>query len=175
MDASVSVKTAETTEMDELRSSRHPLARIRQWWRGVWWRGRVESSAWAGRIVVANRAIHPSRRFTLKVTRSATFGTVDVVADGKGLSCRAGTVLLALTARRLGLTDGLSGALAGIRERRSAHDPGRVFCDLAVMAADGGRCVSDLAVLAGQDALFGEHRVGADSPTGAAQGRRERA
>jgi len=91
----------------------------------------------------------------LKVTRSASFRTVDVVADGSGLSSRAGTVLLALTAQRLGLTDGLSGALAGTRERRSAHDPGRVLCDLAVMAADGGGCVSDLAVLAGQGALFG--------------------
>ena len=91
----------------------------------------------------------------MKVTRSATFGTVDVVTDGTGLSSRAGTVLLALTAQRLGLTDGLCGALAGTRERRSAHDPGRVLCDLAVMAADGGRCVSDLVVLAGQGALFG--------------------
>ena len=91
----------------------------------------------------------------MKVTRSASFRTVDVVADGSGLSSRAGTVLLALTAQRLGLSDGLSGALAGIRERRSAHDPGRVLCDLAVMAADGGSCVSDLAVLAGQGALFG--------------------
>jgi hypothetical protein len=91
----------------------------------------------------------------LKVMRDATFGTVDVLADGTGLSSRAGTVLLALTAQRLGLTDGLSGALAGTRERRSAHDPGRVLCDLAVMAADGGSCVSDLAVLAGQGALFG--------------------
>jgi hypothetical protein len=64
-------------------------------------------------------------------------------------------VLLALTAQRLGLADGLAGALAGTRQRRSAHDPGRVLCDLAVMAADGGSCVSDLAVMAGQGALFG--------------------
>jgi len=73
-----------------------------------------------------------------------------------GLSSRAGTALLALTTQRLGLSDGLCEALAGTRERRSSHDPGRVICDLAVMAADGGRCVSDLAVLAGQHALFGE-------------------
>jgi len=92
----------------------------------------------------------------LKVMGSAAFRTVDVAADGTGLSSRAGTALLALTAQRLGLSDGCSGALAGTRERRSAHDPGRVLCDLAVMAADGGRCVSDLAVLAGQPALFGE-------------------
>ena len=71
-----------------------------------------------------------------------------------GLSSRAGTSLLALVAARLGLTGGLSGALAGTRERRAGHDPGRVFCDLAVMLADGGRCVSDLAALAGQASLF---------------------
>jgi hypothetical protein len=79
-----------------------------------------------------------------------------VRADGTGLSSRAGTALLALMAQRLGLTDGLGAALQSTRERRSAHDPGRVLCDLAVMAADGGRCVSDLAALAGQSALFGE-------------------
>lgn len=73
-----------------------------------------------------------------------------------GLSSRAGTALLPLVAARLGLTGGLSWALSATRERRSAHDPGRVFCDLAVMAADGGRCVSDLQALAGQASLFGE-------------------
>lgn len=91
----------------------------------------------------------------MKVIESASFRTVDVLADGTGLSSRAGSALLALTAQRLGLSDGLSGALAGTRQRRSAHDPGRVLCDLVVMAADGGRCVSDLAVLQGQPALFG--------------------
>jgi hypothetical protein len=86
----------------------------------------------------------------------STIKTVDVRADGTGLSSRAGTTLLALLAQRLGLTDGLCAALCTTRERRSAHDPGRVLCDLGVMAADGGRCVSDLAALAGQRALFGE-------------------
>jgi hypothetical protein len=61
-----------------------------------------------------------------------------------------------LVADRVGLTGGLCGALEGTRERRSAHDPGRVVCDLAVMLADGGRCVSDLAALAGQSSLFGD-------------------
>jgi len=81
---------------------------------------------------------------------------VEVRADGMGLSSRAGTALLALAAERLGLTDALGWALAETRERRSAHDPGRVFCDLAVMLADGGRCVSDLVALACQPALFGD-------------------
>jgi hypothetical protein len=92
----------------------------------------------------------------LKVMGRSTIATVDVRADGIGLSSRAGTALLALTAQRLGLTDGLSAALEDTRERRCGHDPGRVLCDLAVMAADGGRCVSDLQALAGQPALFGE-------------------
>src|SRR5947208_14653187 len=82
--------------------------------------------------------------------------TVDVEADGTGLSSRAGTSLLALVADRVGLTGGLCDALAGTRERLSGHEPGRVFCDLAVMLADGGRCVSDLAALAGQASLFGD-------------------
>jgi len=82
--------------------------------------------------------------------------TVDVRADGTGLSSRAGTSLLALVADRVGLTDGLCDALQGTHKRRSAHDPGRVFCDLAVMLADGGRCVSDLQAIAGQSSLFGD-------------------
>jgi hypothetical protein len=86
----------------------------------------------------------------------STVRTVDVAADGTGLCSRAGTALLPLVAARLGLVDGVCAALAGTRERRSAHDPGRVFCDLAVMLADGGRCVSDVAALAGQPSLFGQ-------------------
>jgi hypothetical protein len=92
----------------------------------------------------------------LKVMGRRSLRTVDVRADGTGLSSRAGTVLVALVADRVGLTAGVSDALAGTRERRSGHEPGRVFCDLAVMLADGGRCVSDLAALAGQASLFGE-------------------
>src|SRR3954463_2314642 len=81
---------------------------------------------------------------------------VDVRADGIGLSSRAGTALLPLVAERVGLIDALGWALGETRERRSAHDPGRVFCDLGVMLADGGRCVSDLLALASQPALFGD-------------------
>jgi Transposase DDE domain group 1 len=92
----------------------------------------------------------------LKVMGRWSARTVDVRADGSGLCSRAGTALLALVADRLGLTDGLCDALAGTRERRGGHEPGRVFCDLAVMLADGGRYVSDLAALAGQPWLFGE-------------------
>jgi hypothetical protein len=91
----------------------------------------------------------------LKVMGRCRIRKVEVGADGSGLSSRAGTGLLALVAGRLGLTDSLGWALAETRVRRSAHDPGRVFCDLAVMLADGGRCVSDLVALGSQPALFG--------------------
>lgn len=92
----------------------------------------------------------------MKVMGRWSVKTVDVRADGTGLSSRAGTSLLALVADRVGLTSGLCDALGGTRERRGGHEPGRVFCDLAVMLADGGRCMSDLAALAGQASLFGE-------------------
>jgi hypothetical protein len=91
----------------------------------------------------------------LKVMGRSSNQKVEVRADATGLSSRAGTALLPLAAERLGLSDALGWALAETRERRSAHDPGRVFCDLAVMLADGGRCVSDLVALGSQPALFG--------------------
>jgi Transposase DDE domain group 1 len=63
--------------------------------------------------------------------------------------------LLVELADRVGLSEALSGALAGTRERRSAHDPGRVIRDLAVMLADGGDCVTDMDAYRGQERLFG--------------------
>jgi Transposase DDE domain group 1 len=92
----------------------------------------------------------------LKVMGRSSIQKVEVRPDGTGLSSRAGTALLPLAAERLELTDALGWALGETRERRSAHDPGRVFCDLAVMLADGGRCVSDLVALGSQPALFGD-------------------
>jgi hypothetical protein len=92
----------------------------------------------------------------LKVMGRWSVKTVYVRADGTGLSSRAGVLLLALVADRVGLTSGLCDALEGTRERRGGHEPGRVFCDLAVMLADGGWCVSDLAALAGQSSLLGD-------------------
>ena len=89
------------------------------------------------------------------VKPKAASGTVIVSADGEGLVSHAGTVLLAEVADRAGLTDGLCTALAATRERRSAHAPGRVLRDVAVMLADGGDCVTDLEGLRGQERLFG--------------------
>jgi hypothetical protein len=67
----------------------------------------------------------------------------------------AGSALLAQVADKSGLTGALSAGLAGLKQRRSGHDPGRVVRDLAVMLADGGDCLSDLGAVRDQDALFG--------------------
>jgi Transposase DDE domain group 1 len=90
------------------------------------------------------------------VNPTARVGTVEVTADGEGLVSHAGAALLVELADRAGLTGALSDAMAPTRERRSAHDPGRVLRDVAVMLADGGDCVSDMAAYEGQERLFGE-------------------
>ena len=79
-----------------------------------------------------------------------------VTGDGTGVAAHAGSRLLADMADVVGLSDGLSAAMASTRRRRSAHDPGRVLVDLAVMAADGGTSLSDLRVLRDQPELFGQ-------------------
>lgn len=73
--------------------------------------------------------------------------SAQVVADARGLTSRAGTALVAGLADRVGLTGAFSGALVGVRERRSRHDPGRVVRDLALTLADGGDCLADLRAL----------------------------
>ena len=92
----------------------------------------------------------------MKVKRERSIESVQVVADAEGLTSRAGTALVAGVADRIGLTVALSEALAGVRERRSRHDPGRVARDLALSLADGGDCLADLRVLRDQETLFGE-------------------
>jgi hypothetical protein len=89
------------------------------------------------------------------VKPAARFGTVEVTADGEGLVSHAGAALLVELADRVRLTAALSEALASTRERRSAHDPGRVLRDVAVMLADGGDCVTDIDAYRGQERLFG--------------------
>jgi hypothetical protein len=67
----------------------------------------------------------------------------------------AGARLLADLADELGLTEGLSMAMAPTKQRHRGHDQGDVLVDLAVMIADGGEAISDLAVLRNQPSLFG--------------------
>ena len=97
----------------------------------------------------------------MKVMRAGRSVTVEVTSDGAGLVSHAGTALLGQVADKVGLTRGLWARLAGLKQRRRGHDPGRVIRDLAVMLADGGECVSDLGAVREQDALFG--KVASDS------------
>lgn len=78
-----------------------------------------------------------------------------VSADGPGVVAHAGARLLADVAEATGLARACVEAMAGVRQRRGRHDPGRIVVDLAVMLADGGEAISDLAVLRDQAALFG--------------------
>jgi Transposase DDE domain group 1 len=92
----------------------------------------------------------------LKVQRDGRSVTVTVTADGSEATVsHVGAALLTELADRVGLTRALSRELAGVRQRRSAHDPGRVVRDLAVMLADGGDALCDLRSLRDQPALFG--------------------
>ena len=91
----------------------------------------------------------------MKVQRDGRSFTVEVTADGDGLVSHAGSALLSQVADKTGLTRALSAGLAGLRERRSGHDPGRVIRDLAVMLSDGGDCLADLRAVRDQAPLFG--------------------
>ncbi len=88
------------------------------------------------------------------VKRGTVLGTVEVTADGEGLVSHTGAALLVELADRAGLTEALSDALGSSGERRSAHDPGRVLRDVAVMLADGGVCVTDTDAYRGQERRF---------------------
>lgn len=80
---------------------------------------------------------------------------IKVTGDGDGVVSHAGSLLLVEVADRLGLGASFTQATAPSRRRRSAHDPGAVLVDLAVMLADGGDCLTDLKVLRQQPEIFG--------------------
>ena len=82
--------------------------------------------------------------------------SVVVTSGGRGVVSHAGARLLCDLADRLGLTQGLSAAMAPTKKRQRGHDRGRVAVDLAVALADGATAISDLRALANQPALFGE-------------------
>jgi hypothetical protein len=64
--------------------------------------------------------------------------TITVTTDGTGVVSHVGSRLPAGMADRRGPTAAFSDALSGLRERRSAHDPGRVLTDLAVCSPTAG-------------------------------------
>ena len=66
-----------------------------------------------------------------------------------------GARLLADLADRTTLTGQLSALFEWRAAPQTAHDPGRVLVDVAVMLADGGECISDITTLADQAQVFG--------------------
>jgi DDE family transposase len=78
---------------------------------------------------------------------------LEVTAGGQGIVSHAGLVLLRRLADRMGLTAGLSEALAS--RRLLVHDRGRVLADLACAIADGAEVISDFRVMGDQGGLFG--------------------
>lgn len=88
----------------------------------------------------------------MRVKANRTGASFDVTADGRGLEGRAGVALPSRLADRVGLTDALCDALAGVRSWRD-HEPGVVARDLAVLLIDGGEYLSDLPPR--DEAVFG--------------------
>jgi hypothetical protein len=76
-----------------------------------------------------------------------------VTADGSGIVSHAGVALLRALSDNIGLTGGLSRALAS--RRLLVHDRGRVLADLACAIADGAEVISDFRVMGDQEDLFG--------------------
>jgi Transposase DDE domain group 1 len=76
-----------------------------------------------------------------------------VTADGAGIVSHAGVMLVRALSDTIGLTAGLSKALAS--DRLLVHDRGRVTADLACAIADGAEVISDFRVIGDQDELFG--------------------
>ncbi len=86
--------------------------------------------------------------------RTSWSAGLSVTDDGTGVVAHAGSVAVRMLADRVGLTAGLSKALAR-RSFNPIHDRGRVLVDVAVMLADGGEAIADIDVLRHQSQLLG--------------------
>ena len=76
-----------------------------------------------------------------------------VTAGGTGIVSHAGVALIRALSDNIGLTGGLSRALAS--DRLLVHDRGRVMADLACAIADGAEVISDFRVMTDQAELLG--------------------
>jgi hypothetical protein len=83
------------------------------------------------------------------------YPSLRVDATGKRVVSHGGSVLLALTADRVGLGRGLSAALRPWRKPMAVHDPGKILLDLAISLAIGGDCLADIAQMRAEPAVFG--------------------
>jgi hypothetical protein len=79
-----------------------------------------------------------------------------VTGDGKNVANHVGARVLSDLADKLGLTGGMSAAMAPTKQRRGGHDRGQVLVDVAVTIAGGGETISELKVLRDQPSLFGK-------------------
>jgi Transposase DDE domain group 1 len=93
-----------------------------------------------------------------KSTGSYPSLTVDTTA--KRVVSHAGAMLLAATARKVGLDRELSAAMRPWMRPMAVHDPGKVLLDLAISVAIGGDCLADIAQIRSEPAVFG--RVASD-------------
>ncbi|MER7540222.1 IS1380 family transposase [Streptomyces sp. NPDC097704] len=87
--------------------------------------------------------------------RIGSYPRVRISGSGGRVVSQAGGVLLVETARRSGLADALSRALAPWRKPRAVHDPGKILLDIALAVALGGDCLADVAVLRAEPGVFG--------------------
>ncbi|MGI3780193.1 MAG: IS1380 family transposase [Janthinobacterium lividum] len=71
---------------------------------------------------------------------------LSVTSDGTGVVALAGSAALRLLADQVGLTSGLSAALAR-RNFAPAHDRGQVLVDVATVLAAGGEAIGDIDTL----------------------------
>jgi hypothetical protein len=79
---------------------------------------------------------------------------LSVIADGDDVMPLAGAVAVRLLADRVGLTEGLSTALAR-RGFIPGHDRGQVWVDVATMLIAGGEAIADIETLRHQAELLG--------------------
>jgi hypothetical protein len=79
---------------------------------------------------------------------------LSVSGGGTGVVAHAGLAAVRLLAERVGLTGGLSQALAR-RGFRPGHDRGQVLVDVATMLVGGGEAISDIDTLRHQERVLG--------------------
>ena len=75
---------------------------------------------------------------------TGSYPSLNVDTTAKRVVSHAGAVLLAATARRVGLDQELSTALRTWKRPLAIHDPGKVLLDLAMAVAIGGDCLADM-------------------------------
>jgi len=86
---------------------------------------------------------------------TGSYPSLNVDTTAKRVVSHAGAVLLAATARRVGLDHELSAALRPWKRPLAIHDPGKLLLDLAMSVAIGGDCLADIAQVRAEPALFG--------------------